>query len=161
MKVLIAEDDPVTRFVIQAVLESWGHEVTPAANGREAWDALQWDGALRLAVLDRLMPEIDGLEFCHKAREAFAPERLYIIIQTATGAEEELDAALSAGADDCITKPFEPRELQARIQTAAKLIALQDEASALSAELAEARREIGRLKHLLDNPSSENSGSER
>jgi CheY-like chemotaxis protein len=125
MKVLIAEDDPLSRRVLEAVLVKAGYEVIACVNGAEAWQALQGQEAPSLAILDWMMPGMDGIEICRKVREAPEPHLIYLILLTARGRGEDLVAGLRAGADDYITKPFERGELLARLQVGRRLVELQ------------------------------------
>ncbi len=125
MKILIAEDDPVSRRVLETVLAREGYEVITCTNGSEAWQVLQGKEAPSLAILDWMMPDMDGIEICRKVREAPDPHLVYLILLTARGRGEDLVAGLQAGADDYITKPFERGELLARLQVGTRLVELQ------------------------------------
>jgi two-component system, OmpR family, alkaline phosphatase synthesis response regulator PhoP len=116
MKILIAEDDPVSRRVLEATLSKWGFEVLTTSNGREAWEALVAPQAPKLAILDWMMPEMDGVEVCRRARGRPDAGPLHILLLTARGRKEDVIAGLQAGADDYITKPFDLEELLARIK---------------------------------------------
>src|SRR5687767_5686806 len=98
MKVLIAEDDPVSRRLLQAALIKWGYEVTVTSNGCEAWQALQTRDAPSLLVLDWLMPEMDGVEVCRRARQVPALKSAYILLLTSRGSKEDIVKGLEAGA---------------------------------------------------------------
>jgi len=125
MKVLIAEDDPVSRRLLQAALIKWGYEVTVTADGREAWRALQTPDAPVLLILDWLMPEMDGTEVCREVRQSAAHKSAYIILLTSRGSKEDIIKGLEAGADDYVTKPFDHGELRARVQVGSRVIRLQ------------------------------------
>src|SRR2546428_2855581 len=125
MKILIAEDDPVSRRVLEATLTRWGYEVTTTSNGSEAWEALAAAQAPRLAILDWMMPEIDGVEICRRARERPGSGPLHIILLTARGRKEDVIAGLQAGAGDYITKPVDHEGLGARVQGGVRLLWLQ------------------------------------
>lgn len=113
IKILVAEDDPVSRELICARLEKWGYEVLVTQNGTEAMTELRKKDAPGLAILDWMMPGMDGLEVCRRVREA--DRVLYIILLTARGSKENLIEGLGAGADDYLIKPFDKGELHARI----------------------------------------------
>ena len=116
MKVLIAEDDPVSRRLLQAALVKWGYEVIVTTNGKEAWEVLQQPDAPSLLVLDWLMPETDGVEVCRQARDTPALKSAYIILLTSRTNKDDVVQGLEAGADDYVTKPFGAEELLARIR---------------------------------------------
>jgi two-component system, cell cycle response regulator len=123
--VLIAEDDPIFRRVLQSWFKKWGYQVTAAGNGLEAWNALQIDGAPQLAVLDWMMPEMDGLELCRRIRgQSDGPYR-YVLLLTAKDDRQDVVAGLDAGADDYLTKPFDADELRARVRAGKRILELQ------------------------------------
>ena len=149
MKILIAEDDPVSRRVLEATLLKWGFDVTLSTDGAQAWDALVSEGAPKLAILDWMMPEIDGLEICRRARQRPGAGPLHIILLTARGRKEDVIAGLQAGADDYITKPFDHEELRARVQVGVRLVELQSMLADRVAELEEALARVRQLRGLL------------
>ncbi len=149
MKVLIAEDDAVSRRLLQAALSKWGYEVTVSANGREAWAALQQPDAPSLLILDWLMPEMDGVEVCREARQSVAHKSAYIILLTSRGSKEDIIKGLEAGADDYVTKPFDHGELRARVQVGTRVIQLQTALAARVTELEEAIASVKQLQGLL------------
>src|SRR3989442_1178670 len=118
MRVLIADDEPVSRRHLEAALVSFGYDVVVTKDGQEAWQALR-EEAPPLAVLDWMMPGMDGIEICRRVRETPEITATYIILLTVKG-EEHLVEGLRAGADDYITKPFDPAELEARLQVGAR-----------------------------------------
>jgi diguanylate cyclase (GGDEF)-like protein len=125
MKVLIAEDDPVSSLVLTKTLTKWGHEVVATKNGSEAWRALQEEDAPRVAILDWMMPAIGGPELCRKIRQEPTTSAAYIILLTALNRKEHLLEGLEAGADDYITKPFDRQELRVRLQAGVRIVELQ------------------------------------
>ena len=127
MRILIAEDDPVSRRLLEAKLLKWGYEVIATSDGIEAWQALQAENAPRIAILDWMMPVMDGVEICRKVRETIGEEYTYIILLTALQREEDLVAGMEAGADDYIAKPFKSSELEVRLRAGMRIIELQDE----------------------------------
>ena len=127
MKILIAEDNFTSRIMLQAVLSKWGYEVVAAANGDEAWAALQETDAPQLVVLDCMMPGMDGLTLCRKLREQERKDTLYLILLTSNGEREDIVMGLEAGADDYIAKPYDKEELRARVAVGVRMIALQAE----------------------------------
>jgi DNA-binding response OmpR family regulator len=126
MRVLIAEDDPISRRLLEASLKRWGYDVEPCADGSTAWQILQKPGAPRLAILDWTMPGLEGTEICRRVRELPHGKLTYIIMVTAKGETEDVVAGLEAGADDYITKGFEGEELRARVQVGVRVVELQD-----------------------------------
>lgn len=127
MRVLIAEDDPVSRRVLQAHLVKWGYDVRVTRDGREAWDALQTDDCPNLAILDWMMPSMDGVEVVRRLRARTPSTYVYVLLLTAKGQKEDIIAGLEAGADDYLTKPFDAQELQARLRTGSRILDLQSE----------------------------------
>jgi len=149
MKILIAEDDPVSRRVLEATLSKWGYEVMSTSNGREAWEALAAPDAPRLAILDWMMPEMDGIEVCRRARGRPEAGPLHILLLTARGRKEDVIAGLQAGADDYVTKPFDHEELRARVQVGQRIVELQTVLASRVAELEEALARVRQLRGLL------------
>lgn len=127
MRILIAEDDPVSRRILEAQLTKWGYEVVCASDGLEAWKFLQQPDSPKLAVLDWMMPAMDGVEVIRKLREHPELPYVYTLLLTAKGQKEDLIAGLDAGADDYVTKPFDSHEMQARIRTGRRILDLQDQ----------------------------------
>src|SRR5712671_520177 len=134
MLVLIADDDPVSRRALQGTLLGWGYEVEVVVDGQQALDALLREGAPRLAVLDWMMPGLDGPEVCRIVRARSQGPYAWLLLLTARKKGSDLIAGLEAGADDYISKPFDPGELQARLRVGERILALQ--AQLLSAQQA-------------------------
>lgn len=134
MRILVADDDAGARLVLQAVLSKAGHEVIMAGDGAAAWDLLQQPHPPKLAVLDWLMPGLDGLEVVRRASGIFQHEPLYSILLTARDDKKDMVRALEAGANDYLTKPFHSPELLARVQVGVRVVNLQ---SALAQRLRE------------------------
>ena len=149
MKVLIAEDDPVSRRLLQAALIKWGYEVTVTSNGKEAWQTLQATDAPSLLILDWLMPEMDGVEICREVRQLPALKSAYIILLTSRGSKEDIVKGLEAGADDYVTKPFDHAELRARVQVGSRVVQLQSALAERVNELEEAIASVKTLQGLL------------
>ena len=127
MRILIAEDDPVSRRLLQATLTRWGYEVTVCVNGTEAWHALEKEDAPKLAILDWMMPGVDGLEVCRRIRERGGEPYVYVLLLTAKIQKEDVVAGMDAGADDYVTKPFDAHELKVRLRAGQRIIDLQTE----------------------------------
>ena len=127
MRVLAAEDDPVSRRALETFLRRWGYNVTAVQNGLEAWKALQEESAPPLAVLDWMMPGMDGVQVCREVRGRGPEPYVYILLLTAKDQKEDVVQGIEAGADDYLTKPFDPQELKARLRTGQRIIELQEE----------------------------------
>ena len=125
MRILIAEDDRISRRLLEVSLRDWGYDVVAASNGAEAWELLQQDDAPPLAILDWMMPVLDGMEVCERVRAASDPRLTYIILLTAKGRIEDVVTGLEAGADDYIVKPFDPQELRTRVRAGCRMLGLQ------------------------------------
>ena len=125
MKILIAEDDPVSSRILKTTLEKWGHEVVSTDNGVDALIELQKEDAPRLAILDWMMPGIEGPEVCRRIRQQSRTSQTYLILLTALSQKAQMVAGLEAGADDYVTKPFDRQELRVRLQTGERIVALQ------------------------------------
>lgn len=130
MNILIADDEPVSRQVLEAVLGARGHHVTPAVDGAEAWGLWQLSQQ-RVVVSDWLMPGLDGLELCRRVRGAAAERYTYFILLTARSGKENFRAAMDAGIDDFLTKPVDAEELAARLGAADRILGLREELSQL------------------------------
>jgi DNA-binding response OmpR family regulator len=149
VRILIAEDDVVSRHLLEATLTKWGYEVISTTDGIQAFDALSQPDAPSLAVLDWMMPGMDGAEVCHRARSLGADRLLYIILLTAKGRKEDIVQGLTAGADDYIIKPFDRSELKARINVGERILRLQAELAARVKELELALANVKLLQGLL------------
>lgn len=125
MKVLIADDDRLTRVVVKDLLTKWGYEAVEAENGKQAWKILQEEDSPRLVVVDWVMPDLDGLELCRILRESGDNKYHYIILLTSRDSKEDIIGGLNAGADDYITKPFILQELEVRLRVGRRILDLQ------------------------------------
>jgi diguanylate cyclase (GGDEF)-like protein len=123
--VLIAEDDPIFRRVLQSWFTRWEYQVTAVENGLDAWEVLQKDDAPQLAVLDWIMPGLDGIELCRRIRGRDNGPYRYVILLTAKDHKEDIVAGLESGADDYLTKPFDVEELRARVRAGKRILDLQ------------------------------------
>jgi sigma-B regulation protein RsbU (phosphoserine phosphatase) len=145
MKILIADDDDISRLTLAAMLTKRGHDVVATADGNEAWQFLQGADHPTLAILDWMMPELDGVQVCRQVRAALQLKGVYLILLTSRGSKEHLLEGLRAGANDYITKPFDPEEMEARVNVGVQVVQLQAELALRVAELEEA---LGRVKQL-------------
>jgi diguanylate cyclase (GGDEF)-like protein len=127
MKILIAEDDPISRRLLEAKLVRWEYEVIVTCDGDQAWEALQAQDAPRLAILDWMMPGMDGVEICRRIRKQAGEPYTYLILLTALHRDEDLITGMEAGADDYLTKPFKTHELRVRLRAGRRIIELQNE----------------------------------
>jgi len=126
MKVLIAEDDVTSRILLQKVLSRWDYEVVATKNGLEAWEVLQSEDAPRLAILDWMRPELDGVEGCRRVRALDAEQPPYLILRPARGGTDDIVEGLDAGADDYLGKPYDPEELRARVDVGRRFLELNE-----------------------------------
>jgi CheY-like chemotaxis protein len=145
MRVLIAEDNCTTRSLLSETLRDWGFDVVATRDGAEAWEELSTNEPPELILLDWTMPEMDGLEVCRRARGLPAVQKNYIILLTARDHTDDIVTGLQAGADDYITKPFEPAELHARLQVGMRIVELQQ---ALANRVDELEGALARVKQL-------------
>jgi putative two-component system response regulator len=125
MKILIAEDNLLYRLALQATLTEWGYEVVAVADGLAAYAALQGPDAPKVALLDWMMPGLEGIEVCRKVRALRAPEPPYLVVLTSKDGKENIVKALESGADDHIAKPFDRGELKARLRVGLRIVGLQ------------------------------------
>lgn len=126
MKVLIAEDDATSRNILRAILTRWGYEVIVASNGTEALEVLQQQDAPKIAVLDWMMPGLDGVEVCRRIQANHDDAPPYLILLTMRDEKADIVEGLRSGASDYIPKPYDIGELQARIEVGKRVIDLQD-----------------------------------
>lgn len=133
MKVLIAEDEPVSRRLLETTLRKWGYEVVVTSDGLEAWEVLQGPSVPSLVISDWMMPDMDGLELCRKIRNMDKSSYTYFIILTSKGGKEDVIKGLDAGADDFLTKPFNPEELKYRLKIGERIINLEQRILKLAA----------------------------
>lgn len=127
MKVLVADDDRFSRMVLSRTLRSWGYEVEEAVDGAEAAAALSRPDGPELGIVDWMMPGMDGPEVCRRVRELGAEPYRYLMLLTSKNAREDLVQGLNSGADEYLSKPFDPLELQARLRIGRRLLDLQRE----------------------------------
>ncbi|MCP4633848.1 MAG: response regulator transcription factor [candidate division Zixibacteria bacterium] len=141
MRILIAEDDSVSRTILEQNLIKWGYEIIITKDGKEAYQVLTGENPPHFAILDWMMPEMDGVDICREIRKHHNSYFIYIILLTAKGGKDDIVNGLEAGADDYIIKPFNKPELKARVDVGIRMINLE-----LSLE-----NKISELKTALDN----------
>ena len=152
MRILIAEDDKVTRRLLEATLGKLGWDVITASDGTEAWrilTSLQGKNAPELAVLDWMMPGMEGTEICRRVRGTPGFELMYVILLTSRTEKHDLSEGLAAGANDYIAKPFDAVELAARVRVGERMIKLQTNLASRVTELEAALADVKKLQGLL------------
>lgn len=152
MRILVAEDDPVSRRLIESTLSRIGFDVMTAVDGNATWRILEnFNGknAPELLVLDWMMPGIDGIELCRRVRTTPGLELMYILLLTVRSEKEDLAMGLTAGANDYISKPFQPIELESRIRVGQRIVNLQKTLTVRIGELEDALGRIRRLEGML------------
>ncbi|HEV3196926.1 MAG TPA: diguanylate cyclase [Bryobacteraceae bacterium] len=127
MKILAAEDNPLFQSVLRTILTKWGYDATIVRDGVEAWRALQSQDSPRLAILDWMMPGMDGLEVCRRVRAAKREPYVYILLLTGRAESKDLVEGMDAGADDYLTKPLNTHELRVRLRAGRRILDLQEE----------------------------------
>lgn len=134
MRILIAEDDPVSRELLRHSLDALRHQVTEAANGREGWEAFQKSPA-EVVIIDWMMPEMDGPTLCRRIREVKCKHYVYIVFLTVLNGKTRYLEAMDAGADDFLIKPLDREQLAARLQVAERILRLHREVGELRGAL--------------------------
>jgi DNA-binding response OmpR family regulator len=124
MKIMIAEDEEISRVMLQTCLENWGYDVKVACDGQEALDIMQAPDAPQIAILDWMMPKMEGPVLCHELRRQEREDPLYLILLTSRDKGKDIILGLQAGADDLIAKPYDSGELQARINVGKRILRL-------------------------------------
>jgi phosphoserine phosphatase RsbU/P len=150
VRILVADDDRMSTEVLARTLRTANYDVTVANNGVEALTIMQRAGAPSLAILDWMMPELDGPDVCKQVRaDGGAGVHPYLILLTSRDAREDVVAGLQAGADDYLVKPFHQGELLARVSVGERVLALQEGLAARVEELQLALSKVKRLSGLL------------
>jgi sigma-B regulation protein RsbU (phosphoserine phosphatase) len=149
LRVLVADDEPVSRTVVAAMLRKSGYDVQIVADGEQAWAALQRPDPPHLAVVDWMMPGIDGVEVCRRLRRLETSTPTYVILLTSRDAAADIVEGLHAGADDYVTKPPHEEELLARVSVGARVISLQQTLADRVRKLEEALSSVKQLQGLL------------
>ena len=149
MRILIAEDEKVTRMRLEKTLSEWGFEVEAVADGQTALDRLCGEDPPRLCIIDWLMPKMEGPDLCRRVREKFPEDYFYLIILSAQQGVDNLIEGLSAGADDYVTKPFIGRELRSRIDVGVRVLGLEQMLAKKVKQLETALEDVKQLRGLL------------
>jgi len=149
MKILIAEDEPVSRCLLEELLTDWGHEVVACADGLAALERLQGGDAPKLGILDWQMPGMDGVEVCRRLRAMPTGQPAYLILLTVRQGKDCIITGLEAGTNDYISKPFDVDELRARVNVGVRMVELQRSLAQRVRELEEALAHIKQLQGIL------------
>jgi DNA-binding response OmpR family regulator len=152
MRILVAEDDAVTRKLLESTLGRLGLDVIAVADGNAAWNALETlkgEEAPELALLDWMMPGLEGIQILRRLRTTPGFELLYVILLTSRTDKEDVAYGLAAGANDYIVKPFDPSEMEARVRVGERMVKLQRNLAARVVELEVALAHVQRLQGLL------------
>ncbi|MBT8359113.1 MAG: response regulator [Desulfobacterales bacterium] len=158
MKILIVEDDPVSQKLLEKIVRREGYDSVQVNDGKTAWEEINKE-KFDMVITDWMMPEMDGLQLCRKIRQANLSKYVYVILLTSKDQTEDAVAALDAGADDYIKKPFNPDELKARILAGNRIIELEDNQKKANAQLLQSEKmaSIGQLAagvaHEINNPT--------
>lgn len=148
-RILVADDDPVSLRILQKALEKWGHKVIVARDGTEAWQALTMPDAPQMAILDWMMPGMDGLTLCRRVRSVPSTPARYLILLTARNNYTDIAAGLEAGANDYVIKPFHQAELRARVRVGIRVQELQSKLADQVRDLQKALKQVKQLRGLL------------
>lgn len=148
-RILIAEDHYVSRHLLERNLANWGFQVSSAEDGEEALKILEEDDPPSIAIIDWMMPRLDGLEVCRRVRARKDRPYLYLLLLTAKSQKEEVAAGLEAGADDYVIKPFDPDELRARLTVGQRVVQLERALARKVRDLEKALADVRKLKELI------------
>lgn len=149
MRILIADDDLTSRSILSAVLQKNGYEVLAVADGAAALEALSKPDSPRLAILDWMMPEMDGIEVLRRLRSGGPDLQPYIIMLTSRGEKSDIVSGLQAGANDYLAKPFDSGELQARVAVGRRMVELEGKLQAMVEQLSQALEQVRTLRGIV------------
>jgi phosphoserine phosphatase RsbU/P len=148
-RILIAEDHYVSRHLLERNLANWGFQVSSAEDGEAALRVLEGENAPAIAIIDWMMPKMDGLEVCRRVRAMKDRPYLYLLLLTAKSQKEEVATGLDAGADDYVIKPFDPDELRARLKVGQRVVQLERTLASKVGALEKAVADVRKLKELI------------
>ena len=148
MKILIADDDAMSRQLLSGLVKEWGHEPVLAENGEEAW-SLVTEQKLQLVIVDWMMPRLTGVGLCERIRAADLTQYVYLILLTSRKDSDEIITGLNAGADDYVTKPFDARELEVRLNVGIRVLDLERKLAERASQAEEQLAQINRLESLI------------
>ncbi len=149
MQILVAEDDATTRRLLETLLRRWSYGPMLFDDGAAAWEVLRRSGGPSLALLDWQMPGMDGIDICRRARAEITDRPLYVVLLTSKSEKQDVADGLTAGADDYLTKPFSPVELQARLRAGERVLRLEAALHDRVRELETALNNVKQLEELL------------
>jgi DNA-binding response OmpR family regulator len=149
MRVLVADDDRLSTALLSRQLERFGLDVVVAADGVTAWDAVQRDPSISLAILDWMMPGLEGPELCRRIRRDEAHAHIYLLLVTSRDSRADIIAGMNAGADDYLAKPYDHEEFRARLNAGLRVVTLQQRLTERVKELEAAASKIVQLQGLL------------
>lgn len=149
MKLLVAEDDLLARRVLETNLAAWDYDVVSVGDGLTALEHLLTPDAPPIAILDWMMPGMDGPTVCREIRKQNLQKDPYLILLTANTGKDQIVEGLDAGANDYVTKPYHPRELQARLSVARRISELQSKLTSRVRELEQALNNVKQLEGML------------
>ncbi len=127
MRILVADDEPLALRVLEATLTAWGHSVEAVADGDAAWEILESENPPQVAIIDWMMPGLNGLDLCRQIRARVDRPYVFLLLLSGRGEAEDLVTGMDAGADDYMVKPFDPRMLRVRLRAGMRILELQSE----------------------------------
>lgn len=149
MRILLAEDELISRTMLASLLAKWDFDPVVTEDGAVAWGVMQKPEAPSLAILDWNMPRMDGLEVCRRIRQLPSSNPPYVIILTSRGEKDNIIQGLDAGANDYISKPYDPHELRARLGVGRRMVTMQNVLAERMRDLEEALHHIKTLQGIL------------
>jgi phosphoserine phosphatase RsbU/P len=149
MRILVADEDDISRLALEAVLAGHGHEVVAVADGQQAWQAVQASDAPKITILDSVSPRLCAIDICRRIRQQQTLQAIYVVLLTVRDNRAHNREALEAGADDYVSKPFDADELQVRVNVGVKVVQLRSELAQRVTQLEEARARVQHLQGLL------------